>query len=429
MGTLVRGFWATRLAGIDLPRRDVASWPYEAYVPHRLASQAFVLTGEVAADVADATAAVARLDTRASALTNTEALTRLLLLGESVGSSHIEGLEVSPLRLLRADFDRAAGAPGRDTIALEVLANVDAMTYAVEHARERFTPAGICAVHSRLLEPTHARMHAGVLRTEQNWIGGSEYNPLNAAFIPPPPEYVPELLEDLCDFCNADNLPAIAQAAIAHAQFETIHPFADGNGRTGRALIHKILQRRGLARITAPISLVLATCSKEYIFRLAATRVVGEPTSPAGDEGLDRWIGFFATAMTRAVADAEGFEKTIAELQAAWLKRLVASRSHSAARALIVRLPETPLITVQSAAAMLERSIPAANQAVSKLVDAGILWPTSDRGRNRVFEAREVIDAFAVLESRLASPRGDTQIAPPARRAPGRPRRRSSTNE
>ena len=190
-----------------------------------------------------------------------------------------------------------------------------------------------------------------------------------------------------------------------------------------------ILQRRGLARVTAPISLVLARGSKEYIFRLAATRVGGEPTSPAGDENLDRWIGFLAAAMTRAVADAEGFENTIAELQATWVERLAASRSHSAARALIERLLETPLLTVQGAAVMLERSIPAANQAVGKLVDAGILWPTSDRGRNRVFEAREVIDAFTALEHRLASPRGDTQMAPPVRRVPGRPRRRSSTTE
>jgi Fic family protein len=85
------------------------------------------------------------------------------------------------------------------------------------------------------------RQYAGKLREKQNWIGGSAYNPCTAAFVPPPPELVPGLLEDLCSFCNADSLPAVAQAALAHAQFETVHPFADGNGRTGRGLIQLVL--------------------------------------------------------------------------------------------------------------------------------------------------------------------------------------------
>ena len=87
----------------------------------------------------------------------------------------------------------------------------------------------------------------GVIREEQNWIGGSSYNPCSATFVPPPAEHVQGLLEDLTVYINGDEHPALVQAAIAHAQFETIHPFADGNGRTGRALIHIILRRRGLA--------------------------------------------------------------------------------------------------------------------------------------------------------------------------------------
>jgi len=114
--------------------------------------------------------------------------------------------------------------------------------------------------HQRLLAGTRLDAHAGAIRQEQNWIGGSSYNPCSAAFVPPPPEYVPDLLDDLCQFCNSDDIPAVAQAAIAHAQFDTIHPFVDGNGRTGRALIHLVLRRRGLAtRVLPPVSLVLAT--------------------------------------------------------------------------------------------------------------------------------------------------------------------------
>lgn len=103
--------------------------------------------------------------------------------------------------------------------------------------------------------------HGGRLRTLQNWIGGSAYNPCSAEFVPPPPEAVSGLLDDLVAFCNDDALPALAQAAIAHAQFET-HFFVDGNRRTGRVLIHLVLRRRGLGlRVLAPVSLVLATWS------------------------------------------------------------------------------------------------------------------------------------------------------------------------
>ena len=102
-------------------------------------------------------------------------------------------------------------------------------------------------IHRRLLEGTRLEEHGGRIRTVQNWIGGSSYNPCSAAFVPPPPEDVPALLDDLISFCNDDGLPALAQAAIAHAQFETIHPFVDGNGRAGRVLIHLVLCRRGIA--------------------------------------------------------------------------------------------------------------------------------------------------------------------------------------
>ena len=137
--------------------------------------------------------------------------------------------------------------------------------------------------HRRLLAGGRLDAHAGVIRSEQNWIGGSSYNPCSAAFVPPPPELVHDLLEDLCAFCNGDAVPAVAQAAIAHAQFETIHPFADGNGRTGRALIHLVLRRRGLAtRVLPPVSLVLATWSDDYVAGLQATRYRGPASSDAG---------------------------------------------------------------------------------------------------------------------------------------------------
>src|SRR5438105_1677041 len=141
------------------------------------------------------------------------------------------------------------------------------------------------------------RLDGERLRSEQNWIGGSDFNPCSAEFVPPPPEEVAALLEDLCAFCNDASLPAVAQAAIAHAQFETIHPFVDGNGRTGRALIHVVLRRRDLVpRILPPISLVLSTWSDDYVHGLTRTRYLGDPNGEQARAGLDDWVALFAAA-------------------------------------------------------------------------------------------------------------------------------------
>ncbi len=126
----------------------------------------------------------------------------------------------------------------RDVTAAEVLGNIDAMTYAVESLAEgeSLSVDVLLEIHRGLLVGTRLEPHGGRLRREQNWIGGSTFNPCSAEFVPPPWEHVPALVADLCRFSSDDSLPAVAQAAIAHAQFETIHPFADGNGRVGRAL-------------------------------------------------------------------------------------------------------------------------------------------------------------------------------------------------
>jgi Fic family protein len=263
-----------------LPRKDGKSCHYQAYVPDRLLTRRITLDGAVAADVAAAEAAIVRLNAQARALVDTEALARLLLRAEAVASSRIEGLEVGPRRLLRAEVARAAHQPSSDVTANDVLGNIDAMVFAVESVGQDdpITVQLLLDVHRRLLAGTRLEGHGGHLRDQQNWIGGSDYNPCSAAFVPPPPELVAELIDDLCAFCSTDILPAVAQAAIAHAQFETIHPFVDGNGRTGRALIHLLLRRRGLvARVLPPVSLILATWAKTYINGLTGFRYLGAP--------------------------------------------------------------------------------------------------------------------------------------------------------
>ena len=324
MSKVLKRRWRSEVAS-GLPRRDRASCDYQAYLPDHLVGRAVRLEGEVVADVTDAEAAIARFDAKATALADTEALARLLLRAESVASSRIEGLEVGGRRLLRAEAAQSLGDEANDVTAVEVLGNIKAMSWALNSVGpgDDITVEALFEAHRQLLAGTRLEEMGGHIRKEQNWIGGSSFNPCSAAFVPAPPEYVPDFLEDLCAFCNTDSLPAVIQAALAHAQFETIHPFVDGNGRIGRALIHLVLRRRALAvRVLPPISLVLATWSRDYIAGLTATRYFGSPASKIALEGLNRWVGLFAAACRRAVSDAESFEIQVSDLQSHWRAQL-----------------------------------------------------------------------------------------------------------
>lgn len=423
MAELLRRRWTSEVAGAGIPRRERRSCDYDAYVPDRLQGRAFVLAGGVAADMADAERAVARLNAEATALADTEALARILLRAESVASSRIEGLEIGARRLLRAEVVRSMRGPTSDVTATEVLGNIDAMHYGLDRIGpgEELTVELVLELHRRLLAGTRLQEHGGHFRDEQNWIGGSDYNPCSADFVPPPPELVNELMADLIVFCNGDELPAIAQAAIAHAQFETIHPFVDGNGRTGRALIHLVLRRRGLARrVLPPVSLVLATLARDYVGGLTVTRYVGSASSDEATAGANHWIATFAAACTRAVSDAGSFESRVSELEREWRARLGRVRANSATDLLLRRLPGAPVVTADSAASLIGRTFKPANQAIQRLVEAGILRQVTLGRRNRAYEAPEIVDAFADLERQLASPAADTLASAPTRPVPRR---------
>ena len=422
MASLDKRLWEGDNAG--LTGRDRRSCVYAVYLPDRLTDRRFVLDGDVAADVADAEAALVKLDASAAALAETEALARLLLRAESVTSSRIEGLEVGGRRLLRADAARQRGEDPRDVTATEVLGNIDAMTWGLDAVAPDGSIAldTILEAHGRLLAGTRQAAHAARIRTVQNWIGGSSYNPCSADFVPPPPEAVAGLLDDLLAFCNDGSLPALMQAAIAHAQFETIHPFVDGNGRTGRVLIHLVLRRRGLGlRVLPPVSLILATWSRDYVDGLMGTRHVGPPTSAEAHAGINRWIALFAGACRRAVQDASRFEEQVRTLQSSWIERAGHPRRDSAARLLIEKLPAAPMLTTSTAATLIDRSFQAASQAMDRLVRTGVLRQVSVGRRHRAFEASELIEAFTALERQLARPGGDTRASAPARHVP-RPR-------
>lgn len=422
MASVEERVWSGTLSGPT--RRDRRPGRYSVYLPDPLVGRRFRLDGEVAAEVAEAEADLARFDSAASSPSGAEAPARLLLCAEAMGSSRIEGLVIGPRRLLRAAAAQRAGAAFRDATAVEVLGNIAALGWGVAAV----APGGaigadtILEAHRRLAEGTPLEEHGGSLRRVQNWIGGSHYNPCSADFVPPPPDLVPGLVEDLCEFAGGDGLPVLAQAAIAHAQFETIHPFVDGNGRTGRVLIHQILHRRGYAqRCLPPISLILETHGEAYIRGLIGTRYEGPPESETAHRGTNDWIEFFAAACRRAVREARGFEARIRDLVDSWRSRLGPVRRDSAVHGLIEALPAVPVLTVASAAPLLGRSFQATGSAVARLVAAGILTQVRAGRRNRAFEAPELIEAFTDLEHQLASPAGDTRREPPSRPVPARP--------
>lgn len=395
---------------------------YELYFPDPLAGRDFDLSDEVLAALEDAAGDLGRLDATAAVLTNSEALARLLLRAEAVGSSQIEGLVVGARRLLKAEALRDS-ARHHDVTAEEVLGAVDAMVWVTEsvQAGEKLEVEHLLEAHRRLMAHSPNPEFGGEVRYLQNWIGGR--SPAEAYYVPPPAQVVPELLEDLMAFVRESRLPVLAKAGIAHAQFETIHPFADGNGRTGRALIHLVLRAEGIVeRSVPPVSLSLATHATQYVEALTAFRHTGKATSTRARAAANEWLLMFATACSHATAEAARFERTAADLKVAWRDRAAPVRAGSAVDLLIETLPAAPVLTLAAAADLIGRSQQAANQALTRLTEAAVLREITDGRRNRVYEAPELIDAFTLLERRFASPAGDTRIEPPSRPVPSTPR-------
>ena len=421
MAKLERRLWQAEPSGMS--RKDRKPCEYQVHIPDNLAHRSFSIEGGVSADVVDAESALVRFNTHASSLANTEALARILLRAESVASSKIEGLVIGARRILRAEVESNLNGPATDVTAIEVLANIQAMVFGIEHIEEDrpITLELILSIHERLMAGTKFSEYGGKLREEQNWIGGSDFNPCSATYVPPPWELVKELMKDLITFCNSDDLPAVAQAAIAHAQFETIHPFIDGNGRTGRILIHLILRRRGVTtRVSPPISLVLATWAKDYVSGLTATRYIGDYLSVEAQEGINIWIGRFAAACSRSVIDAMEFEARIQKIENKWRSHLKNVRSGSSTDLLLQKLVGAPVLTVKSASMLTGKTLVATNNAINQLVGAGILHQIGVGGRNRVYESPEIIEVFTDFERQLASPDGDTRRSIPTRHVPAR---------
>ncbi|MFG1704496.1 Fic family protein [Nonomuraea sp. M3C6] len=402
-------------------------------MPDHLVGGTLVIAPDVAQEAAKAEGLVRRL-TSHSASHGVDGLARFLLRSEAIASSRIEGLQTSPQQVALAEL--AVHDPGVSrgftaTAAL-VANNVKALRQAVTElvAVESVSVADVVALHTALLPEER---HHG-LREVQNWVGGGNWHPLDAEFVPPPPGHVQPLMDDLVSYINMAEHSPLIQATLAHAQFETIHPFTDGNGRVGRALIHTVLARRGLTpHAILPISLVLLTRSDAYVDGLTAYRHAGEPGSAESQRGTNAWLRVFLAATSTAVEQAERFADELSELHDQWLARhrrfresqglRPMPRTDSAVARLLNLLPAVPLVTARTVQCLLSITHPAARQALEELAGAGILYPKQVERNTTGYLAREIFDLLTLTERRLASTRWDTRESPPGRIVPARPQR------
>lgn len=375
--------WTSRMAEFLTPRQRVLlPSTYEAAVVPEIADAALTLSTRLAAAEADAVAAVSRFDSdAASALLP---FTPLLLRSESSASSRIEQLTVSARRLMEAELFGA----GRGNAAL-VVANTRAMTAAAS-IRPPLSLDSLLSMHRALLESS-APDDAGALRREPVWIGGSELSPAGALFVPPRHERVPEALEDLFAFTRRTDLPPLTRAAIAHAHFETIHPFVDGNGRTGRALIHVLLSWAGLTpHAPLPLSAVLLADVDSYFRSLDAYRC-GEPLVI---------VELFIEAAARAAALGRSAGRRIGRTVETMLERSP-GRAGTPDRAIIALLARRPVLDALSAATAVGVSEAAARRSLERLEAAGLLRGYLIGPHRRAWRSPEILDLMDDVASAL----------------------------
>ena len=408
MGHYVERLWNPEdTAGLS--RRDRYPGRYRAYVPEELGDALPTLGPEAQSAAEDALAVLARADERIGR--HGRFLNHLLIRSESISSSWIEGNRITPKKLAVAELLHQGSRA-----ALDVVANVRATEEAIAGLADRgrsITSSNIEDLQ-QVIEPSLARG----LRQEQNWVGGPGWSPLRADFVPPPETEVPRLVADLTRFLTDTHGNPVVRAAVAHAQFETIHPFIDGNGRTGRALIHTVLARADALRNTLiPISTVFAGDTGVYLAGLTAFR--------ADPPRLDDWVIGFARAAELAAGNAVRLAEGIAALDDALREQLRQHRadlglSPAAPRsdAVVLRILDTlagePVVTAESVSTRLDVSPAAAHRALAQLADAGILGRSKDqKGRLICWTADRHLDLVALTERSNRVGGGDTRLRKP----------------
>ncbi len=375
---------------ISIPRsrRAAHSGPYEAAIPPQIAHRYVPLASETLALADEASSEIARFDAELGA--DIAPYAPLLLRSESAASSKIENLTASAKAIALAEL----GDPTRHN-AVIIVANTRAMQAALALADDLEEQA-ILDMHEVLIGPSHPEW-VGHWREEQVWVGGSNFGPHDAPFVPPHHERVPAAMRDLVAFMRRDDIPALVLATVAHAQFETIHPFPDGNGRTGRALIHSLLRAKRLTRtVTVPVSAGLLADTTAYFDSLTSYRE-GDPAAI---------VELIAESSFRAVVNGRTLASDLGAARRDWDDRITVRRGAAAHRLadLLVRQPvvDSPLVQRELGVAATN-----ANTAIGHLEDKGILTKVSGNHRNRKWAAPEVLaalDDFAERAGRRSRP-------------------------
>ena len=375
--------WEPHASALPLSRTQRAAIrpTYEASIPAAIAALDATVDPVALAAADDARAEISRFDAELSTMlpgAEIAPLAAVLLRTESASSSQIENITVRAKALALAELGHAKFGSNAKLVA----ANVDAMNRAIELA-ESVTPAAILAIHEALMR---GQDHAdpGRFRSEQVWIGGSNASPHTAAFVPPHHDRVGPAIDDLCTFIARTDVPLLAQCAVAHAQFETIHPFNDGNGRTGRALVHAMLKQGGATtRATVPVSAGLLADTDSYFAALTAYRN-GDP-SPI--------VARFADAAFAAIGNGRELAQDLLDVYERWSEAITARRTAALWQVLPMLLSQ-PAITsslVQEATGL---SQPAADNLIIQLRDAGILTKAAGVQRYVVWVATDVTKAL-----------------------------------
>ncbi|BDB41532.1 Fic family protein [Mycobacterium kiyosense] len=356
------------------------SGDYQAAIPAEVENLGVSLPSRILADAEEASQEIARFDAELG--DEIAPFASVLLRSESAASSKIENLTASARAIAEAE---TLGHSSRRNASV-IVANTEAMQAAVALA-DRIDGAAILAMHAALMNASNPDI-AGRWRTEQVWIGGGDFGPRGADFIAPQHSRVPGAIDDLIRFAGRDDIPVLPQIAIAHAQFETIHPFPDGNGRTGRALIQAMLRNKRLTRqVTVPVSAGLLTDTDSYFQALTAYRE-GDP-SPIVER--------LSAASILAVDNGRHLVSDLRTIRESWASKITARRD-SAVHRIPDLLIKRPVINAKLVTR--ELNIPMSNvyRYLDPLIKAGIIVEFTDQSRNRAWRATEVLaalDAFA----------------------------------
>jgi Fic family protein len=349
--------------------------PYSAALVPAIANQGVSLPPALAALVDDASAEIARFDAELGH--GLAPFSAVLLRSESAASSRIENLTASARAIAEAELH-----PLHSGNASLIVANTQAMQAAIALAGQ-IDPRAIIEMHDALLVQDGAE-EPGRFREQQLWIGGSDFGPHGAMFIPPHHRLVPDAIDDLVAFIERDDIPVLAHAAIAHAQFETIHPFLDGNGRTGRALLQAHLRNKRLTRnVTVPVSAGLLVDTDDYFAALMDFR--------QGD--IIPIATQVAHASFAAVANGRQLVDELRVIRSGWQARIKARRDAASWKIADV-LVRHPVVNAKLIARELGMAEANTYRSLRPLIDAQILVQFADRKRNQMWRTPEVLEAL-----------------------------------